>query len=65
MTSPAGFMRDLSPEAQSRRSRAQGPAQKAAAGRAARAVSPWGRGPMCDTPNAHKAFKQYRARGKA
>lgn len=66
MTSPAGFMRDLSPEAQSRRSRkaTHDVHQKAAAGRAARAVSPWGRGPMCDTPNAAKAFKRYTEAGK-
>ena len=66
MTAPRSFMADLSSEAQARRARkaTHDVHQKSAAGRAARAVSPWGRGPMCDTPNAARSFKRYIEAGK-
>lgn len=34
-----------------------------AKGRKARSASPWNRGPMCDTPNAGRSFRQYQQRG--
>lgn len=37
---------------------------RAAAGRAGRAASPWNRGPHATTPKARQSFKDYRANGE-
>ena len=49
------------PEARARHAAANAGPRK---GRASRKVSPWNRGPMCDSPNARKSFKRYVDRGQ-